>query len=321
MSRTREPFRDRDGCPIKILTSRDPRQLKDRRGQINMRRHRILDPAFRNPRTPNEKRHAYILFKTTGLSGRQPVLTNMEPIVGGVDDISIIQFLTLFDARYERIHQLVHALQGAETRAVEVVVVIHDRLILLRQIPDPTHATGLVGIEVLVPGDFDILEEMLVSLEWDRGGHDGDFSSQCSSWIHVGMRSDGGDGEEEGSFTLESIIEEAECLFCDHVGCVVALVTYGGILVALIGGVEVGVGVGVEEEVGTIETIDVRAMVIVDCVCIEEFAGVVGVITGLLQPDGEEVVVEAPVDKLGISAYKLSIYHVRYMPKNCPCCP
>jgi hypothetical protein len=188
-----------------------------------------------------------------------------------------------------------------------VVVVIHDRLILLRQIPDPTHTTGLVGIEVLVPGDFDILEEMLVSLEWDRGGHDGDFSSQCSPGIHVGMRSDGGDGEEEGSFTLESIIEEAECLFCDHVGCVVALVTYGGILVALIGGVEVGVGVGVEEEVGTIETIDVRAMVIVDCVCIEEFAGVVGVITGLLQPDGEEVVVEAPVDKLGISAYKLSI--------------
>ena len=82
-----------------------------------------------------------------------------------------------------------------------------------------------------------------------------------------------------------------------------ACVADGGVAVALEAGVEVAVGVGVQQEVGAVPPGRVGRVVVVDGVCVEQLARVVRVVAGLLKPQGQIGVVEALVDKLGVSAW------------------
>lgn len=94
------------------------------RRQINMCRDRILHVALRNTRTTNEQGHPNILFEPTGLARRQTVLTNMETIIRSINDVRIIHLTALLQTRHQRLHQLINALQSAQTRAVEMIVIL-----------------------------------------------------------------------------------------------------------------------------------------------------------------------------------------------------
>lgn len=85
-----------NGRAIEVRSGWDARQVEDGRGQINVRGYRILYKSSRNPGTSDEERNSNILLKPTRLPGRQPVLTNVESIVGGIDDVCVVQLVTRF---------------------------------------------------------------------------------------------------------------------------------------------------------------------------------------------------------------------------------
>ena len=85
-------------------------------------------------------------------------------------------------------------------------------------------------------------------------------------------------------------------------------------MVSLVRRVPVGIGMGIEEEVGAIEAVHKGCVVGSDAVRVEQFPRVEGIVTGGLQPNGEEVFVEALGNEFGVSAYAaLAIAHRRTM--------
>lgn len=108
--------------------------------------------------------------------------------------------------------------------------------------------------------------------------------------------------QEEGPFPCNRILQEPKRLFSKNVRRMPAFIADRGIVVPLIGGVQVRVGIGIEEEIGSIEPGHVGRVVVVDSVRIEELACVVCVVPGLLQPDGEEVGVESLLNEFWIAS-------------------
>lgn len=105
--------------------------------------HSILHVALRNARSADEQRDTDILLKAAGLPWWQTMLTDVEAIVGGVNDIGVVQLVALLETGYQQVYKLVYALQSTQARAIEEVIVVDHRLILLRQVADPTDSTGL----------------------------------------------------------------------------------------------------------------------------------------------------------------------------------
>ena len=71
-----------------------------------------------------------VFFNSTGLSGRETVLADVESVVGGVDYICILEDLwgclkRVREPSYEGQDQLIDGLQGADSLAVEVVQVFN----------------------------------------------------------------------------------------------------------------------------------------------------------------------------------------------------
>ena len=91
---------DRNCSPIKVLSRGNARQMEEGWRQVDMRGHCILHVALRNTRPTNKQRHTDIFLKPTSLPGRQSVLTDMEAIVGSIDNIRIIQLVTLLKSSH-----------------------------------------------------------------------------------------------------------------------------------------------------------------------------------------------------------------------------
>lgn len=149
---------------------------------------------------------------------------------------------------------------------------------------------------------LDILEEVLVAFQRNRCAH-GDLASSDCAWVDIRVGRHRCDRHEEGPLALDRIVQESFGFLCNHVRRVLALVADWRIMVSLIGCVDVGVSVGVQKEVGAIEPINMRAVIVLDGVGVEEFPGVVGVITSFLEPDGQEVLVEPAIHEFWISTF------------------
>jgi hypothetical protein len=187
---------------------------------------------------------------------------------------------------------------------------------LLRERVEPVCGGGGGGrVEVGGAGDDGVGEEVGVARGGD-GGAEEDAAFDVvevvglvveEGGLDVAVRGDRGDAEEEGAGGVllggEGFIEEVEGFGGEDVDRVLACVADGGVAVALEGGVEVAVGVGVEQEVGAVPPGWVGRVVVVDRVRVEQLARVVRVVAGLLQPQGQVGVVEALLDKLGVSAW------------------
>jgi hypothetical protein len=70
---------------------------------------------------------------------------------------------------------------------------------------------------------------------------------------------------------------------------------------SLISRVHIRICPWIHEEIGAIESIHMGAVIVVDSVRIEEFAGVVGVIAGFLKPDRQEIIVKPPINEFGVA--------------------
>lgn len=190
-----------------------------------------------------------------------------------------------------------------------MVVELDILLALMRQPPDPRRPGRRPRrVEVGRARDADVGEEVRVSREGDgRGELDvGDVGGGVGEdgGVDVGVRGDGGDAEEEGGRRGGGGGgEEGEGFGGQEVDGVLAGVGDGGVAVALVGGVEVVVGVRVEEEVGGVPAGWEGGVVVGGGVGVEELAGVEGVVAGVLEPDGEVVGVEALGDEFGVAAW------------------
>jgi hypothetical protein len=60
-----------------------------------MRRDDIPLRALGDTWATNEERHADVLVKTAGLAGGQAVLSDVEAVVGGVDDVRVLELVAL----------------------------------------------------------------------------------------------------------------------------------------------------------------------------------------------------------------------------------
>lgn len=140
-----------------------------------------------------------------------------------------------------------------------------------------------------------------MALEWNRRGHD-DLAIGQIPGVDIGVRCYGRSHHEKGPLSLQCIIKEAQGLLGNNVHRMPSFITHGGFSMSLVGRVHVGIRVWIHEEIGAIKTIDMGAVVVVNGVSIEELAGVVSVIARFLEPDGQEVIVESPIYKLGVTA-------------------
>lgn len=81
---------------IEVLPQRNPSQLKESWGQINMRRNCVINMALRNTWPANEERNPDVLFKTSRLARCQSVLTNVISVVGCENNICVFQLTAAF---------------------------------------------------------------------------------------------------------------------------------------------------------------------------------------------------------------------------------
>ena len=66
-------------------------------------------------------------------------------------------------------------------------------------------------------------------------------------------------------------------------------------------GLKVAIGVGIEKEVRAIVTLGVGVVVVVDVVKVPKLASVIGIVSSILHPDGEIVIIDTPLHHLGIA--------------------
>ena len=96
--------------------------------------------------------------------------------------------------------------------------------------------------------------------------------------VDVAVWGGGCNTQEERLLSCHSIVEEVVCFLCKHVRGILAFIAYWLVMVALKGGVEIAVSVGVEEEVGASPAGGVRGVVVGDGLCIEKLADIVGAV-------------------------------------------
>jgi hypothetical protein len=116
--------------------------------------------------TSNEKWDVDIFFKCTLFPGLSPVLTNTIAIVGGEENVSVVQYFCSLKTFYQLVNHLVHSLKCSQSIAIPFVVVLQVGQILSRQGEKPGRATGLLWVEIRCSRHSYIVKEMFVPVRW-----------------------------------------------------------------------------------------------------------------------------------------------------------
>ena len=67
----------------------------------------------------------------------------MEAIVGGKDDVRVIEKIVLLQSLYDLIDELINSLQGLQPADVPFIVEVDHRVVQLFQFRNPAGSTGL----------------------------------------------------------------------------------------------------------------------------------------------------------------------------------
>lgn len=284
---------------VELLVGKfDAGYLQDCRGEIRVRGRSARDSLCWDARASDNEGHVDVCLEAACFAGVQSVLANVVAVVGRVKDEGVVQHASLLEAGNDGFDNVVDGLQGLQTQPLVLVVVVNDGVVELGELRHPADAAGGIGVEVGRPGDLVLGEEALVPLCHLRG-----IEGCQRAFADEGVRSNGRESDEERrAVVLERMVEELVRALGDDVRGVFA---YGvGGRRSVLGGADVVVLVGewVEEEVGLGVAADGGRVVVVDGVGVEELACVVGVVAGLLEPEGEVVIIVSVLDKFGISA-------------------
>ena len=128
---------------VEIVAQRQTGQFKERWNQVDVRRDAILSLSLGNARAANKKRDSDVFFETSGFARGHTVLTDMESVVRSVDDVGVVDLATFFKTRYQFFDQFVNSLQGTQSLAIVMILVVNDGLVLQRKVGYPAHSGAL----------------------------------------------------------------------------------------------------------------------------------------------------------------------------------
>lgn len=86
----------------------------------------------------------------------------MVAVVGRIKDKSVVQEPFGFQLLHYSLYHFVHGLQGPQTRALELVIILDHGLVELREVLHPAHTAWSIGIKVGRPWDLVVFEEVCV---------------------------------------------------------------------------------------------------------------------------------------------------------------
>lgn len=89
--RGQQLLRHGDGLAIKVLAQRDPRELEQRGHDVCVRRGQRLHGALGHAGPADEEGDVDVFFDVAALAGGQAVLADVVAVVGGVDQVCVVE--------------------------------------------------------------------------------------------------------------------------------------------------------------------------------------------------------------------------------------
>lgn len=116
-------WQHRDRSSVKVAAKVRACESENRRSEVNVCSYSILNGSGGYTWTSDEEWYADVFVKATLLARGQSVLTQMITIVRTVDDVCLVQYVSIFKLLSYLLYNLVDTLESLETSAVEVIEV------------------------------------------------------------------------------------------------------------------------------------------------------------------------------------------------------
>lgn len=248
-------FGQRNWLAVEACPKRCVSQTQKCGCEVGMGSDDLADLALWHSGAADQQRDVGVFQQAALFSRIQTVLADVEPIVRGVKDVGVVQDVILLQLLDHAVDELINGLQRTKTLAVVVVDEVNVLVCKLLPIPNPIRTRGLIRIEVLRTGDFDILEEMLMTLR--RNGRCDMVTIKIRMVCELGpfirlevaVRSYGSDTEKERLLSLGGVVQKPVRLGSQDVNRMLSDVTDWWVVVALIRGIQIVVGAWIQEKV------------------------------------------------------------------------
>lgn len=127
----------RDRGAVEIVPWFPLGQRKEGGCQIRVRSHNVSHLTLGDTGTANDEGNVDVFLEAARLAGLEAMLSDVKPIVGGIDDISVVQNSMFGEALDHSVDDLVHGLKRAKSQSMKLVVGVDILLRLLGKIGYP----------------------------------------------------------------------------------------------------------------------------------------------------------------------------------------
>lgn len=155
------------------------------------------------------------------LAGVHTMGSQMVAVIGGVDNVSVVELAVVFEAFDDSLDELVGCLEGLETGAVFGVEGRNLSVGQARESTDPGRFIVFLWVEVWMTRDLDVFKEVLMSFGGDWGCENSSISVQ-PDLVMRGRRRD--DKQEWLSLVLGQGIQNLDRFVRDNIGLVQSLI-------------------------------------------------------------------------------------------------
>lgn len=249
---------------------------------------------------------------STVLARLHPVLAEMVPIVCRIENVGIVQLTRLLELLNQIPNHIVNSLQSTHTAALELVNIVNDSLIQLRDPLNPANSAINLFVKALIPRHLEMLEHIGMARRILRLTEP--VGIACRIMRAISMRRIGCNSQHPWTILLHGLVQESSRFLGEHVRRVVPLITDRWVAVAGHTGLVVAVGERVQEEVRPIEATCIGLVVVGLGMGVPQLPDVVRVVPGVLHPQWKIVVVPASRHHLWISTVGgLNVRHVGVM--------
>lgn len=211
------------------MIQREAKHIQDGGCKVNMRGAKANRLSLWDAWPTDDERDVYVFFIPANLTRRQTMLANVVAVVGGIDDVRVIEHAVRVEFLNNVLHHLVNRLQRPEALPIVFVVVVKLFLFLTGEPCDPIAARACLWVEIVGSGNLDVLEQMFVAsrgLRWMR------------AWITIvyasgAMGPDGSGHNDKGLVSSNSLVNQVERLICDDIVGVASIVHDRWLVVSL----------------------------------------------------------------------------------------
>jgi len=105
----------------------------------------VLNLASFHTGSSDNQRDVDVFLESTFLSRIETVLRDVVAVVGGVDNICVIQHLGFLEVIYQSCDKLINSLESLETATIESVIVLNHCVVELSEVFDPPCSAVWLG--------------------------------------------------------------------------------------------------------------------------------------------------------------------------------